>query len=214
MPRINITPVVLNLIIINVLVFIGLNVFREVLEQYCLLFKLDLIFDRPNFITEYGLPVGFKPVQLVTSFFSHQDLFHIFLNMFALVSFGPTLETVIGPKRFLIAYLVAGLGGTVLTAFFDPSDDPVLGASGAIAGMLVIFAAYFPQTKVGFMFLPFRFTMRNFVIGFAALSAVLIIVGATTNNNVGGISHFGHLAGMVAAFAYLHIGKLRKTLKR
>jgi membrane associated rhomboid family serine protease len=209
MPRINITPVVLNLIIINVLVFIAFNLAPDKLIEWLPLWKSDLIFDRGY----DGLDL-FKPLQLVTSFFSHIDLWHIVLNMLGLFSFGTPLETVMGSKRFLIAYLICGLGQTVLCAFVDPSDAPVLGASGALLGMMVIFAFYFPQAKLGLMFLPFQFNMKKFLIVGFAISVVLIIAEQVTGNSMGGISHFGHVAGMVMGFAYLHIGKLRKTLKR
>ncbi|MBL0020175.1 MAG: rhomboid family intramembrane serine protease [Bacteroidetes bacterium] len=209
MPRFNLTPVVLNLLIINVLVFIAFNIFQEPLAEWLILWKSDLIIDRGY----YGMQL-FKPVQLVTAFFSHLELFHIAFNMLALVSFGPPLEMVLGPKRFLASYLTIGVGSSVLLAFLDPSIAPVLGASGAIAGMLVLFAAYFPQTQLGLMFLPFRFPVRKFVIGAAVLSAALVIIGATTGSSMGGISHFGHLAGMVVGFIYLQFDKVRKIGKR
>jgi membrane associated rhomboid family serine protease len=214
MPRINITPVVLNLIIINVLVFITYHILvpdpadmgKLEIRQWFDLFKSDLIIPRP-----FDL---FKPLQIVTHFFSHYEIWHIFLNMFALVSFGSPLETVMGSKRFLIAYLVIGLGAGTLAAFLDPSYFPVIGASGALFGMMVLFAFYFPHTKLGLFLLPFQFNVKKFMIGAFVISAALIIIEVTTGNEMGRISHFGHAAGMLMGFAYLHIGKLRKTMKR
>ncbi|MFM2376197.1 MAG: hypothetical protein RLZZ165_1294 [Bacteroidota bacterium] len=209
MPRIHITPVVLNLIIINALVFVALPLFPS-LEAYFVLCKSDLFFARPIIIAADGQPVGFMPVQLVTSFFSHANFLHILLNMFALFQFGPTLETVMGSRRFLAAYLTIGLGQMIMTAFLDPSPTPVVGASGALFGIMVLFAHYFPQTRLGLIFLPVSFPVRNFMIGAAAISALMIILEQTTGKSMGNISHFGHLSGMVAGFAYLHLGKLRK----
>jgi membrane associated rhomboid family serine protease len=212
MPRIHITPVVLNLIIINALVFIAFQIYPDFMNPYFHAVKSDLIFSRPNWIWPHGEPVVFKPVQLLTAFFSHQAIWHIFMNMFALFSFGVMLETVMGPIRFLISYLTIGLVSTAIVVFLDPDPNPVLGASGALFGMMVLYAWYFPKTEVGLMFLPMRFNIRKFMIGAAVLSAILIVVGIF-NTNVGFISHFGHLSGMVVGFVYLHIGRLR-TMKR
>jgi membrane associated rhomboid family serine protease len=209
MPRFNLTPVVLNLIIINVLVLIALHIYPAQLFEWFWLFKSDLIIDHGYLGFQ-----PFKPVQLVTSFFSHFEIWHIALNMLALVSFGPPLEMVLGPKRFLASYLTIGVVCSIIIAFLDPSSVPVLGASGAISGMLVLFGFYFPQTKLGILFLPFRFPIRKFLIGFAIISAALTIIQETTDTSMGGISHFGHLAGMVAGFGYLQIDKLRKVGKR
>ncbi len=208
MPKIHITPVVLNLLIINALVFIAINIFPEQLLHYFELFKLDWIFDRPNYINEQGVPVGFNPVQLVTSFFSQQAFWHFIMNMLALVSFGPLLEMVMKPKRFLLAYLVIGLVSSFIVAVFDPSPNPVIGASGVLFGLFVLYAYYFPQAKMGLLFIPGSFKVRNFVIVAAILSTVLIIVEQVTNESMGGISHAGHLSGMIVGFAYYNFGKL------
>jgi membrane associated rhomboid family serine protease len=228
MPRIHITPVVLNLLIINVLVWLALNLAPAISPYFVL--------EKPNYFgiheeytqdgrTHYlmqqdgeprlGPETGqFKPVQLVTSFFSHLTVWHIALNMFALYSFGVALETVMGGKRFLLAYLVIGLGSTLLTALFDPSPIGVLGASGALFGMLVMYAFYFPATRLGLMFIPIQFPIRNFLIGAAVISAGLIAVEVFTGNSVGNISHFGHLMGMIVGFLYLKIGGLRRMVKK
>lgn len=209
MPRIHITPIVLNLIIINALVFVAFNVYTDQLAHWLPLWKSGLFIPR-----EYDGMGLFKPIQLVSAFFTHHEVWHILLNMLALFNFGPPLETAMGGKRFLISYLVIGIVSTALMAFFDPSSNPVLGASGALFGMMVLFAYYFPQTKLGIMFLPFRFPVRNFMIGAAVISFVLIVIEQTTGNSMGGISHFGHLAGMAVGFAYLHAGRLRKLGKK
>ena len=216
MPRIHITPVVLNLMILNALVFVALNINMELLYPYFILQKSDLIIS-PRIIQ---LPDGhfyhpvFQPVQLVTAFFSHEAIWHIFMNMFALYNFGVVLETVMGARRFLFAYLTIGVVSTAIVAFLDPSPYPMLGASGALFGMAVLYAWYFPKAQMGIIFLPFRFAIGKFMIGAAVLSAGLIIAEYVTGKSMGGISHFGHLSGMVVGFVYLHIDKLRKITKR
>lgn len=213
MPRIHITPVVLNLIILNALVFVALNINLELLYPYFILQKSDLFF--ANRITSLigGEGFQFRPVQLVTSFFSHTEIWHIFMNMYVLYSFGVVLETVMGPRRFLFSYLMIGVVSTAIDALLDPSPAPLLGASGAISGMMVLYAWYFPKSEVGLMFLPFRFNVQKFMWWFAGISAAFVVVGIFYPG-IGFISHFGHLSGMVVGFVYLHIDKLRKITKR
>lgn len=214
MPRIHLTPVVLNLIIINVLVFIACNLFQTQMEPYFLLIKSNLIIDRPNFVFEDMTPAVFQPIQLVTSIFTHFEVWHIAMNMLALGTMGTRVEMVMGPKRFLFAYLLTGVGGALICAFLDPSDSPVVGASLPLCGMWVIEAFYFPHQRMRLIFLPFEFRLRNFVIGFAVVSAVLVAISTFTDVNVGRISHFGHLSGMIVGFLYLQAGKLRISKRR
>lgn len=228
MPPIRITPVVLNLIIINVIMFIAKEINPELLTPFLHLVKLNpfgwhdtfeiggqtwykFVMDGQLYRAEG--PSFFMPLQVLTSFFSHSDLMHIAANMFVLFQTGVMLETVMKPKRFLALALTIGLVGNLICVFFDPSPVPSWGASGMTAGLTVVFAYFFPQTRLGFFFLPISFPIKRFVLGFAVISLVLVIVGAVTQRSMGGISHFGHLAGMAVGFAYLHIGKLRKLVK-
>ena len=214
MPRIHITPVVLNLMILNALVFVALNINPELLYPYFILQKSDLIIFPRLMSGGYGNLYDFRPIQLVTAFFSHEAIWHIFMNMFALYNFGVLLETVMGARRFLFAYLTIGVISTAIVAFLDPSPYPMLGASGALFGMAVLYAWYFPQAQMGIIFLPFRFAIRKFMIGAAVISAGLVIAEYVTGKSMGGISHFGHLSGMVVGFVYLHVDKLRKLTKK
>ena len=198
-----VTPVVLNLIIINALVCVALNIFGNTtaadwLVQYFLLFKSDLIIHRPLGLDEY-----FKPVQIVTSFFAHIDIIHILFNMFALFSIGTAVESVIGSKRFLLEYLIFGVGSGILIAFLDPSPYPVLGASTAISGLLVSFALRFPDARLMFFPIPFSLKAIYYVGILALISVIFIVISITSGNDVGRVSHFGHLAGLVVAFVYL-----------
>jgi membrane associated rhomboid family serine protease len=102
----NMTPVVKNLLIINVLMFLLTLAFgKDVFGGYDLNRTLGLyIFESPNF----------KPYQLITHMFMHGSFMHVFFNMFALVMFGSPLEKVWGSKRFLIYYLVTGFGAAFI----------------------------------------------------------------------------------------------------
>ncbi len=100
---VNLPPVIKNLLIINILVFLADNVLPSVG------FDLTRLLALHNIQSEY-----FKPFQFVTHMFMHGGLTHIFFNMFALVMFGRMLELVWGPKRFLIFYFVTGIGAAAL----------------------------------------------------------------------------------------------------
>lgn len=204
MNRMQLTPIVKNLLILNVVIFIILQLpLGEMLFRYFILIKSDLIFPRPN----YG--ISFMPVQIVTYFFNHDpnSLFHILFNMLMLVSLGPILEMVMSSKKFFKFYLFCGVVGGLIIAFLDPSPNPVLGASVALSGVLVAFAFYFPHQRLSFFLIPISFEARQFAIGFAVISAVLAVLNWQGMGILGGISHFGHLAGMIAGYIFFNMGK-------
>jgi membrane associated rhomboid family serine protease len=168
----NFPPVVKNLIIINVLVFIGQLTIEHLTERLMLYpimpagFRSWLV--EQNALDDYQ---KFQPYQIFTHLFSHSPTMfaHILFNMFALWMFGRVLENVWGPKRFLIFYLASGVGAAALhlamqyyrceqvwqaiVANNDVSPEkimgaisPALGASGAIMGLFAAFAFLFPNT--------------------------------------------------------------------
>jgi membrane associated rhomboid family serine protease len=123
------TPVVLNLIIINALVYVAQLI-------------LDKSIGLTNFLALYSYNSEyFRPYQLVTHMFAHSPsmFFHILFNMYALWMFGSVLERVWGPKRFLIFYMVCGLAAGVAQMMLV-KDGAAVGASGAIMGLLAAFA--------------------------------------------------------------------------
>ncbi|MDX1909354.1 MAG: rhomboid family intramembrane serine protease [Bacteroidia bacterium] len=148
---------------------------------------------------------AFIPIQLVTSFFnhSHYSFFHILFNMLFLASLGSLVEMALGARRFLLYYLFSGVMAGVLLAFFDPSPVPVVGASTALSGVLVAVAYYFPDHRLGVLFIPVQFPARDFVLLYATGSVVLMFMGWRNPAWGGQISHFGHLAGMGAGMLYL-----------
>ncbi len=178
------TPVVLNLIIINTLVFVA-----------------QLLLDSSMAITErialhsYRNP-DFEPYQLVTMMFAHANFFHILFNMYALWMFGAVLERVWGPKRFLIFYLVCGLAASVAQLFTMGPGGSAVGASGAIMGLLAGFAYLFPETK--FYILPFPFPIKaKFMV---AIYAAIDLFGGFSKMEGDNIAHFAHLGGLVMGF--------------
>jgi membrane associated rhomboid family serine protease len=173
------TPVVLNLIIINVIVFVAQLVFDSTLNL-------------TNILALYPYNSGlFKPYQLVTHMFAHGGFLHIFFNMYALWIFGTTLEKVWGPKRFLIFYLVCGLAAG-LTQMFMVTTGAAIGASGAIMGLLAAFAYTFPNTE--FFILPIPFPIKAKYM--AALYAAIDLFGGFSGSS-DNVAHFAHLGGLV-----------------
>lgn len=177
------TPVVLNLIIINALVYVAQMV-------------LDKSMEFTNTIALYPYDSGlFKPYQLVTHMFAHDpgNFFHILFNMYALWMFGSVLERVWGPKRFLIFYLTCGLAAGVAQMFVGA---PAIGASGAVMGLLAAFAYLFPNTQFFILPLPFPIKAKYMVAIYAAID----LFGGLHPGAADNIAHFAHLGGMVMGF--------------
>ena len=176
------TPIVLNLIIINALVFFAQMAFDGETAKITTLLALWPL--KTTF---------FEPYQLVTHMFTHGGWGHILFNMFALWSFGTTLERVWGPKRFLIFYLACGLAAGVAQLFL--SDAPAVGASGAIMGLLAAFGYLFPNTELLVFPVPFPVKAKYFI---AVIAAIDLFGGVySTGSN---IAHFAHLGGLAMGF--------------
>ncbi|MFT4634591.1 MAG: membrane associated rhomboid family serine protease [Arenicella sp.] len=147
----------------------------------------------------------FELWQLGTHIFLHGSVSHLAFNMLALWSFGRILEKVWGIQRFLIFYLVCGVGAAVISQLVDQFVlGPVsiynvtVGASGAIYGLLVAFALMFPNFKIMLIFLPVPIAAKHFV-------PVLLLIDLTagfTGFSIFGqnIAHFAHLGGALAGF--------------
>jgi membrane associated rhomboid family serine protease len=166
----------------------------------------------------FFLASDFNPAQLFTYMFVHANLEHIFFNMFALWMFGRTLEMVWGPKRFLLYYLVCGVGAglaqegvqylqyvTTLQAYdaVNTGSDIIpmseylnylttVGASGAIYGILLAFGMLFPNVEMFVFPLPFPIRAKWFVGGYAAIE---LLLGLASSGD--GVAHFAHLGGML-----------------
>lgn len=162
----------------------------------------------------------FEPYQLLTYMFMHSDFPHLFFNMFALFMFGGVLERVWGSKRFLIYYLVAGVGAGLLQEITQyvhfaqlgwnenalipvqslglvPVSDVLnlwttVGASGAVYAILLGFGMSFPNEKMFIFPLPFPIKAKFFVIGYAVIELLLGV-----SNSQDGIAHYAHLGGML-----------------
>jgi membrane associated rhomboid family serine protease len=203
--------VVGNLIAINILVFFGTYVLlgaeRYDMETggYSELNRLQLAVFLPQ-------SIHFSGYQIFTHMFMHGSLLHIAFNMFCLYSFGTAVEMVWGARRFLTYYLLCGLGSYVLyTAVqiwelgqmgIDPADwdIPMLGASGAIFGVMVAFAFHFPNQVVSLLFPPVSLKAKYFIPIMMVLELFYGVQRVST-----GIAHYAHLGGALMGFLVIGI---------
>lgn len=264
------TPVVKNLVIINVLLLIIKAFVPLTILGYSINDLLAL---------HYVGSEDFKLFQFVTHMFMHADFMHLLSNMIGLIVFGPNLEMVWGPKRFLIFYFVTGLGAAVcqMTAhYFDVAStlkilddflaDPSLGvfqtlldtnafkinttaifqiqeeidqlaavnqqnalnqaihyaeeirffvinsyqmvgASGAVLGIAMGFALYFPNTELILFPIPIPIKAKYLVMGYG----VLEIYSAWANLPGDTVAHFAHLGGMVFGYFLIRYWNTKRT---
>lgn len=197
--------VVKNLLIINILAyFTSLTMTR---------FNIDL---NDLLGLHFYMASDFKPHQLITYMFMHGNFEHLFFNMFALWMFGYTLENVWGPRRFLLFYVVCGIGAGLCQEVVQYIQYAVqlsgydyvnvqgmhmpmaqylnlmttVGASGAIYGLLLAFGMLFPESRIYlYFFIPIK--AKWFVIGYAVIELLSGFLGS------GNVAHFAHLGGML-----------------
>jgi membrane associated rhomboid family serine protease len=137
----------------------------------------------------------FHSYQFVTYMFLHAGFGHLFSNMFALWMFGRTLEYELGSQRFLTYYMVCGIGAALIQigiATLFGESLTLLGASGAVFGLLLAFGLMHPNNQIYIIPLPFPIKAKWFVVGYAVLEILLGWSGADT-----GVAHFAHVGGML-----------------
>jgi len=203
----NFPPIVKNLLIINILVFVAQTIFQG-LTNKIMIYPIQ----HPEF----------RPYQIATHMFAHAPLpaiFHIVFNMFGLWMFGKILENVWGAKRFLFFYLACGVGAAFLhlaiqyftweqmeaaynagnmakVQSYGASLGPALGASGAIMGIFAAFAYLFPNTELFIMLIPFPIKAKWAMLGLAAID----LFGGVANVSGDNVAHFAHLGGAITGF--------------
>ncbi|UQD56244.1 rhomboid family intramembrane serine protease [Flavobacterium sp. K5-23] len=229
----NVTETVKQLIIVNILFFIGTLAVGDVAYK-----MLAMYFPENN---------SFQYWQPISHMFMHGGFMHIFFNMFALYSFGSALEQVWGSKKFLFFYISCGLGAalvhtginyysfneavnTLMANGFTKAEilqtlndgkvntiwetlmpaseyqefistflGTVVGASGAIYGVIVAFAFMFPDAELALMFIPVPIKAKYFVPGLVLVDLYLGISGQSIFGG-GGIAHFAHVGGALFGF--------------
>jgi membrane associated rhomboid family serine protease len=242
----NITPVVQNLLLLNIILFIVSKFLFQPLNEWFALYYIQSSY--------------FKPFQFLTYMFMHADFWHLFSNMFGLLIFGPLLEQFLGPKKLLTLWMVCGVGSGALyggysayqmsvlkdkvemfkenpdpeyfnkivienKGYFKPSifdfvDDysrnpldsenishaintldaittikgnmPMVGASGALFGILIAFGMLFPNTQLFLLFPPMPVKAKYLVSFYGLYTIYNVLVNNPTDN----VAHFAHLSGL------------------
>jgi membrane associated rhomboid family serine protease len=163
--------------------------------------------------------LGLRPADVVDSFrvwelgtymFLHAGIFHILFNMLALWMFGTELERIWGTRYFLKFYFVTGIGAAVLTVLFallpfgftrQLEHATIIGASGAIYGLLLAYALYFPDRPI-YMYFVFPIPAKYFVMIMGALAFYSSI------SERSGIANATHLGGLLVAYFFLKSGRM------
>jgi membrane associated rhomboid family serine protease len=230
----NLPQVTKNFLIINVLMLLATYAFQNQLNLIHML-------GAHNFLSP-----KFEPYQMVTHFFMHGNLMHLFFNMFALVMFGAHLERIWGAKRFFWFYIISALGAFVFYAGYSTYEmyqfkqeilarpdgqevltylnqiitenkfyqnatmvehyyvnsgvTPMVGASGAIYGILVGFAMLFPNTQLMLLFPPIPIKAK-YLVGFLMIISLYFSFVEDGSN----IAHLAHLGGGVIGFVLVKI---------
>ena len=156
--------------------------------------------------------------QLVSYVFLHStgNLLHILLNMFLFAMFAPDVERAMGAKRFAMLYFISGAFGGFLQAAVAPfSNVPIIGASGAVLGVLAAYGSLFPKRIIYLFFiLPMRAKHAVFL-----MALVELFSGALGNPKLGTVAHFAHVGGFVAGFLFIRYewtvrGMLLRSIER
>ncbi|MCH5181733.1 MAG: rhomboid family intramembrane serine protease [Prevotellaceae bacterium] len=207
-------PVTKNLLIINCLAFLAQFVFERRGVDLTEMFGLHFV-----------LADNFRLWQLVTYMFLHGSLTHLFFNMFSLWMFGRIIEQVFGRERFLVYYMVCGVGAGLCQELWQGGEyllsgmqgyDYVnvgagmpmpmgaflntwttIGASGACYGILLAFGMTFPEERIMLLIPPIPMKAKYFVVGYAAIE---LFSAFSSNSN---IAHFAHLGGMLFGLALI-----------
>lgn len=210
-------PVVANLLIINILVFLA---------------EMLLPKSAGDALYEFGAlhfwaGGGFHIWQPLTYMFLHANFSHIFFNMFALWMFGRGLEYDLGSRRFLTYYIVCGVGAGLVqlgvnwieyaAAASSPMSSPLsimryayastIGASGAVFGLLLAFGMLHPNNVIMLVFPPIALKAKWFVVIYGVIELL-----AGVSGRGGSVAHFAHLGGMLFGWAMLYYWKKRNKI--
>ena len=240
-----ITEIVKQLLIINIIMFIGTTLSGNMDLVYSF---LGLRFPENN---------SFKFWQIITHMFMHGGSMHILVNMFTLWMFGVQIERVLGSKRFLFFYISCGLGAAIiqliylyfifytnleilissgydssqifeilnqgkyntawssilgdaeLLSFMSSFNSLMVGASGAIMGVLVAFGMFFPENKLMLMFFPVPIKAKYFIPGIILLD----LISATTGISIfspSNTAYVAHLGGALTGFLIMYYWRINQ----
>ena len=215
-PAVKFPFVTIALILINILVFLYEVSLGEKTNQFVA--SLGMIPERYFYLTEHqwiNVPGRFVP--FVTSIFLHGGWLHLIGNVWFLWIFGDNVEDRLGHGRYFIIYILMGVTAGFIHAYMNPSSAiPVVGASGAIAGVMGTYFIYFPRARILtlipiFIFLHFVELPAFLFLGIWLLFQILS--SKLTDASQGGVAWFAHIGGFVSGIliAFIYFGKRPKA---
>ncbi|MCS7229513.1 MAG: rhomboid family intramembrane serine protease [Candidatus Kryptonium sp.] len=186
--------IIINVIVYLLLVIFGLNFRVAGVPLYLYVYRYFAL----NPVGD-----GFQIWQLITYMFIHdpKGIFHILFNMLMLWMFGTEIENLWGTRRFLVYYFTSGIGAGIAHLIFAPlfgQIGPVVGASGAIYGVMIAFAVMFPDRYI-FLYFLIPIPARIFVAILVFFDLIMGVFGSD------GVAHFAHLGGAVVGFVYIKL---------
>jgi membrane associated rhomboid family serine protease len=186
---------------------------KTIVIACAIVFVLDLLPGGPSLRPKFGLsPLAvtqnYYIWQLVTYIFLHGGFFHILFNMFGLYMFGSELEATWGTREFTKYFFLCGIGGAITSVIVSPSSAiPIVGASGAIFGLLLAYGVLFPNRPI-YLYMIIPIPAKWFVMIFGAIT---VLSAVSVSNS--GVAYVTHLGGMIFGLIYLKGGRLIPDLR-
>jgi len=215
------TPI--NIIPFSTVLIIGLNILVFIMQLMSGEDSRDIVYSYgaiPHNIVSFQSNQPIPPaLTIFTSMFMHGGLFHLVWNMLYFWIFGNNIEERLGHVRFIVFYLFCGVMAALSHALLSPgSNIPMVGASGAVSGMLGAYILLFPMAKIHtIVFLGFYITVIKIpaliVIGFWAIIQVVSGIISQGNAGQGGIAFFAHVGGFVAGLVTIKLWQPRRSSK-
>ena len=192
-PRVLFPFVTFGIITLNVLIFLG---------QFWISGNDPAI--GKSLVYMYGfVPAEFNPLTIFTSMFMHGGFAHIIGNMWFLYIFGDNVESILGHVKYFIFYLACGIGAALAQFFVEPASQvPMIGASGAVAGVLGAYMIRFPKARVHVLaviiiFITTFVVPAQIVLGLWFLMQLSGGLGSLGVDTTGGVAWFAHIGGFI-----------------
>jgi len=204
-------PVVtVSLIVVNVLIYffqvsLGSGGERFLFRMGAIPYEITNMVDLPPYAL---LPL---PLTLISAMFLHGGFMHLGGNMLYLWIFGDNVEDDMGRLRFFLFYILCGIGASLLHILVDPdSTIPMIGASGAIAGILGAYVLLYPRARVSTLIFFFFFIQvirlpALYVLGFWFFLQILSGLPSLGGMSTGGVAWFAHIGGFIAGMVLLKV---------
>ena len=202
-PLVTVTLIALNAVVFLYQASLGLGAEHRAAEAF--VFEFGVIPCRLSGACPAPLEFPSPAATIFTSMFMHGGLLHVGGNMLYLWIFGDNVEDTLGHGRFLLFYLLSGVAAALgQTAVNPASAIPMIGASGAIYGLLLAYGLSFPNRPIYLYFL-FQIPAKYFVMIVGAVAFL-----SSISAQAGGVSHAAHLGGLVVGYLYLRWPRLMR----